>query len=177
MGTEVPEGDAPATQTLEGMVGLEALGVVAKADWSLTAVEVVDTTGAGFRFLLGLLSAVDLAVPASGLGGPELNQALHLSLRFVGKGGRSEASGAAWMPARTPMGDAVSGSRLDRLATAQLIMRELRERGMTQRRICRQVGVSAALVSSWAKGKQTPSAEQLAALRELIREGGRWPRR
>jgi transcriptional regulator with XRE-family HTH domain len=40
---------------------------------------------------------------------------------------------------------------------------------MTQRQICRQIGVSPALVTSWAKGKQTPSIEQLTALRELVR--------
>lgn len=76
------------------------------------------------------------------------------------------------MPARTPMGEAVSGSRLDRLATAQAIMRELRERGMTHRQICRQLGVSPALVNQWASSKRTPSVEQLAALRELMRKDG-----
>ena len=77
------------------------------------------------------------------------------------------------MPTGTPMGEAVFGSRLDRAAKAQAIMRDLRERGMPHRRISGQVGVSPAVVSNWAKGKQTPSAEQLAALRELIRADGR----
>ena len=73
------------------------------------------------------------------------------------------------IPAGTPMGEAVSGARLHRRAKAQSIIRDLRERGMTQRQICRQIGVSPALVTSWAKGKQTPSIEQLTALRELVR--------
>ena len=65
------------------------------------------------------------------------------------------------------MGEVAPGSRLDRRAAARATVRQLREHGMTQGQICRQLGVSPALVSGWAKGKRAPSAEQLAALREL----------
>lgn len=68
------------------------------------------------------------------------------------------------MPAGTPMGEAVSGSRLDRLAKTQGIIRQLCERGMTQRQIGRQLGASPALLTALA-----PSVEQWAALRELVR--------
>jgi hypothetical protein len=61
MDTEALKGGT-RSQTLEGVVGLEAVGVAVRADLSLTAieVEVVDTSGAGFAFLLGPPSAVDL---------------------------------------------------------------------------------------------------------------------
>lgn len=66
------------------------------------------------------------------------------------------------------MGEAVPGSRLDRLAQAAAIVRQLCERGMSHRQIAREVGVSPALVGKWAKGMLAPSSDQLAALRELI---------
>jgi hypothetical protein len=54
MDTEALKGDT-RSQTLEGVVGLEAAGVAVRADLSLAAIEieVVDTSGAGFTFLLG----------------------------------------------------------------------------------------------------------------------------
>ena len=66
--TEALKGGVTGSQTLEGVVGLEAVGVAVRADLSLTAieVEVVDTSGAGFAFLLGPPSAVDLIVQLIG---------------------------------------------------------------------------------------------------------------
>jgi hypothetical protein len=67
MDTEALKGGT-RSQTLEGVVGLEAAGVAVRADLSLAAIEieVVDTSGAGFTFLLGPPSAVDLIVQLIG---------------------------------------------------------------------------------------------------------------
>jgi hypothetical protein len=66
--TEALKGGVTGSRTLEDVVGLEAAGVAVRADLSLTAieVEVVDTSGAGFAFLLGPPSAVDLIVQLIG---------------------------------------------------------------------------------------------------------------
>jgi hypothetical protein len=68
MDTEALKVGASGTQPLEGVVGLEAVRVALKADLSLTAVEVevVDSNGAGFAFLLGPPSAVDLVLQVIG---------------------------------------------------------------------------------------------------------------
>jgi hypothetical protein len=67
--TEALKGGASGgSQIPQSIVELEAVGVAVKADLSLTAieVEVVDTNGAGFVFLLGPPSAVDLVVQVIG---------------------------------------------------------------------------------------------------------------
>jgi hypothetical protein len=68
MDTEALKSGASGSQTPEGIVELEAVAVAVKADFSLTAieVEVVNTNGAGFAFLLGPPSAVDLVVQVIG---------------------------------------------------------------------------------------------------------------
>jgi hypothetical protein len=70
------------------------------------------------------------------------------------------------MPAATPMGPPIVGSRLDRLVEVQKVLRELRH-ALTYREIAEQTGINLHSLSDFGLGKRAPSAEQLAKLRNL----------
>jgi transcriptional regulator with XRE-family HTH domain len=66
------------------------------------------------------------------------------------------------------MGPAAPGSRLDRLAEGQALLRQLRG-VLTIREIAEQIGLNPRTVADWSRGKRPPSAvylERLRALRE-----------
>lgn len=71
------------------------------------------------------------------------------------------------VPARTPMGLAASGSRLDRLNEGQRIVWPL-SKTMTQRQIASATGIHKSSITEFKLGRRAPSAHQLAALRELV---------
>jgi hypothetical protein len=78
------------------------------------------------------------------------------------------------MPARIPMGEAVPGSRLDRLYQGQCAIRRLRREGHTFKSIATETGLSARTVASIANGRRAPRAERLDRLRQVrLEEMGR----
>ena len=70
-------------------------------------------------------------------------------------------------PVRTPMGPAVPGGRLDRLAEGQRIIQAMIEQGATNRSIAAAIGWHNSTVADFRNGTRAPSAEQLARLRSL----------
>ena len=72
------------------------------------------------------------------------------------------------MPARTPMGEAAPGSRLDRLDEAQRIIRQLIERGgHTNRSIAEALACNHSTIADLRNGVRAPTRERLAQLRAL----------
>lgn len=57
-------------------------------------------------------------------------------------------------------------TRMDQLGTALKILRE--ERSVTQRKVGEALGVGAAAVSAWERGKKTPSVRRLGQIADLL---------
>jgi hypothetical protein len=81
-------------------------------------------------------------------------------------GRRGRSIGRA-MSARTSMGEAVVGSRLDRLYEGQQLILALTTRGHTNKSIGAAIGYHHSTIADWRVGKRAPSAEQLERLRAL----------
>jgi DNA-binding NarL/FixJ family response regulator len=105
------------------------------------------------------------------------DDALDLALRLIGAVTRLRRArpGGAAVTARTPLGPAAPGSRLDRLAEAQRIIRGLVAAGHTNGTIGAAIGRAPSTVGDWRNGHRAPSKEQLAELRALAANHGTGP--
>lgn len=74
------------------------------------------------------------------------------------------------MTARTPMGEADSGSRLDRRAEGERIVNELLRAGWKRYLLAQEIGVSVDMLDRWRAGNgRPPTSEQLELLSRFVR--------